>query len=356
MSGWSGVPLDLIVLGCPVLTSYPLERAMAVLVYLGHGVVDAVIGLAFLAYGMLARDRRMRQAGVAALLAVVLAGLAANLFKLAFRLPRPVAGWGYGFPSGHTSTAFALAGTLGQVFPAAAPFLYLLALAAGVARLYERSHFVLDVLGGALLGVATAILIGRRVLSPTHEARRTAAQRWQWVLPVAVGALALGFFSVYERALAAHRPSPAEPPERSVRFVAIKFGTPEARPYLLEGWVEPPYRVETFPSIWVEGEESALSLPPLPPAAGYRIRILVRPYVRRGGRALCQVVEVALNGVPVGRLLLERDWNEYELKVVQSLVGTGAAEMRFRFASVHGSDERAPRVAFASLEVFADQK
>jgi len=356
MSGWSGVPLDLIVLGCPVITSYPLEQAMAVLVYLGHGVVDAVVALAFLAYGMLARDRRMKQAGVAALLAVVVAGLAANLFKLAFRLPRPVASWGYGFPSGHTSTAFALAGTLGQVFPAAAPFLYLLALAAGVARLYERSHFVIDVLGGALLGVATAILIGRKVLDPTHEARRSAAARWQWVLPVAAAALALGFFSVYERALAAHRPSPAEPHERSVRVVAINFGAPEARPYLREGWVEPPYRVEAFPSIWVEGEESALSLPPLPPAAGNRIRIKARPYRQRGGRALCQVVEVALNGVPAGRLLLERGWNEYELKVVQNPVGPGPAEMRFRFASVHGSDARAPRVAFAALQVFADQR
>ena len=329
---------------------------MAVLVYLGHGVVDAVIALAFLAYGLLARDRRMRQAGVAAFLAVLVAGLAANLLKLAFRLPRPVGGWGYGFPSGHTSTAFALAGTLGQVFPAAAPFVYLLALAAGVARLYERSHFVIDVLGGILLGVATGTLISRRVLGPAPGARRTAAPRWQWVLPVAVGVLALGFFSIYERALAAHRPSPAEPRDTSVRSVAINFGTPEARPYLLEGWVEPPYREETFPSIWVRGEESKLRLPPLPAAPGYRIRILARPYVQRGGRALCQVVEVALNGVPAGRLLLERQWNPYELKVPQSLVGTGAAEMRFRFASVHGSDERAPRVAFASLEVFADPR
>lgn len=356
MTGGSDVPMDLIVLGCRVITSYPLERAMAVLVYLGHGVVDTAIALALLGYGMLARDRRMRQGGLAALLVVVVSGLAANLLKLAFRLPRPVGSWGYGFPSGHTSTAFALAGTLGQVFPAAAPFLYLLALAAGVARLYERSHFVIDVLGGALLGTVTAILIGRKVLGPTHGARRTAAQRWQWVLPVAAGALALGFFSVYERALAAQRPSPAELHERSVRVVAINFGTPEARPYLLEGWVEAPYRVETFPSVWVEGEESALSLPPLPPAAGYRIRIKARPYRQRGGGALCQVVEVAVNGVPTGRLLLERGWNEYELKVVQNPLGPGPAEMRFRFASVHRSDARAPRVTFASLEIFADPR
>ena len=329
---------------------------MAVLVYLGHGVVDAVIAFAFLAYGLLARDRRMRQAGVAALLSVLVAGLASNLFKLAFRLPRPVAGWGYGFPSGHTSTAFALAGTLGQVFPAAAPFLYLLALAAGVARLYERSHFVIDVLGGALLGVATAILIGRKVLGPPPAREKGLRPRWAWVLPLALGALALGFFAVYERALAAHRPSSAEPRESSGRLVAINFGTPEARPHLLDGWAEAEHRVGTFPRVWAAGGESTLRLPPLPPAAGYRVRIRARPFVQHGGRALCQVVEVALNGVPVGRLLLERDWSDYELRVARNLVGVGAAELRFRFAAAHGPDERAPRAAFASLEVLPDQK
>ena len=350
MTGWSDLSLDLIALGCPLMRSHPMERVMDLFVYLGHGGVDSVIALAIIGYGVLARDRRTWRAGVAALLAVLVSGLLADLLKLVFHLPRPVVSWGYGFPSGHTSTAFALAGTLGRAFPVARPILSLLAVMAVMARLYERSHFVIDVLGGALLGTAVAIVIGRTVLGPSPRAGRAAWSRWAWALPVAVAAIALGFFAAYERALAAHHPSPAGPP-----LAVISFGVPEARVHLLEGWTDAEHRVETFPRTWAGGAASTLRLPSLPPASGYRIRMRVRPFVQRGGRALCQVVEVALNGVAVGRLLLERDWKEYEVQVEANLIRPGANELRFRFPA-EGPDGQALHAAFASLEVFADVK
>jgi membrane-associated phospholipid phosphatase len=71
------------------------------------------------------------------------------------------------FPSGHTATSFACATVLALLVPRAAPFAYVLALAIGYSRLYVGVHWPTDVLGGAAVGVATALLLlaGARRLS-----------------------------------------------------------------------------------------------------------------------------------------------------------------------------------------------
>jgi undecaprenyl-diphosphatase len=65
----------------------------------------------------------------------------------------------HSFPSGHTATSFAAATILSAFLPRAAPAFYLLALAIGWSRLYVGVHWPLDVVGGALIGVATALLL-----------------------------------------------------------------------------------------------------------------------------------------------------------------------------------------------------
>jgi len=65
----------------------------------------------------------------------------------------------HSFPSGHTATAFAGATALSFFFPRAAPAFVVLAAAIAYSRLYVGVHFPLDVLGGALIGVATALLL-----------------------------------------------------------------------------------------------------------------------------------------------------------------------------------------------------
>jgi membrane-associated phospholipid phosphatase len=74
---------------------------------------------------------------------------------------------GFGFPSGHTTTAFALAAVLHPLLPRRWRWVpWAVAVAVGVARMYVGAHFPMDVLGGAALGVAiggaaSLLLLGR---------------------------------------------------------------------------------------------------------------------------------------------------------------------------------------------------
>jgi undecaprenyl-diphosphatase len=70
------------------------------------------------------------------------------------------------FPSGHATMAFAGAVVLTEAVPDAAVAWWLLAAAIGYSRVYLGVHFPLDVLGGAVIGIAVAGLVltiaGRR--------------------------------------------------------------------------------------------------------------------------------------------------------------------------------------------------
>jgi undecaprenyl-diphosphatase len=65
----------------------------------------------------------------------------------------------HSFPSGHTATAFAGATLLSAFVPRAAPAFYLLAAAIAYSRLYVGVHFPLDVVGGVVIGLVTALLL-----------------------------------------------------------------------------------------------------------------------------------------------------------------------------------------------------
>lgn len=58
----------------------------------------------------------------------------------------------FSFPSGHTITAFAIALSLGHLYPQAEPALLLTAACIGVSRVLLGMHFLSDVVAGAIFG------------------------------------------------------------------------------------------------------------------------------------------------------------------------------------------------------------
>ncbi len=93
------------------------------------------------------------------------ADLLAELVKHLVRRHRPLvdqlgrAEHSYSFPSGHTSTSFACALVLAVAAPRLRIPLYVLAAAIACSRLYNGDHYPLDVVGGAVLGTLTALLL-----------------------------------------------------------------------------------------------------------------------------------------------------------------------------------------------------
>ena len=62
----------------------------------------------------------------------------------------------FSFPSGHTITAFAVAGTLGLFYPFLLPVLLFCAVGIALSRILLGMHFMSDVLAGAAIGLALA--------------------------------------------------------------------------------------------------------------------------------------------------------------------------------------------------------
>jgi undecaprenyl-diphosphatase len=147
-------------------TPGPFDTAMRLL---SRAADNSKISLTIAAL-LAARPGRPRQAAVAGVSAVALTSASANLIakNLARRhrprraepglfpkrhVPMPTSA---SFPSGHTAAAVAFAIAVGSVLPRAAVPLGVIAGAVGYSRVHTGVHFPGDVLGGALLGAASA--------------------------------------------------------------------------------------------------------------------------------------------------------------------------------------------------------
>jgi membrane-associated phospholipid phosphatase len=116
--------------------------------------------------------------------APTLAGMLAELLKLAVRRGRPqeAAGYlfrawsdhplstrGFGFPSSHAVVAFAAAAILARLFPRGRVVWYATAAGCAFSRLLAHAHFFSDVVAAALLGIGVAMALWSYA-SPRTEA------------------------------------------------------------------------------------------------------------------------------------------------------------------------------------------
>lgn len=69
----------------------------------------------------------------------------------------------YAFPSGHTSRAFALATSLSHFYPKHKRLFFIAAMLIGFSRIYIGAHYPLDVLGGAIVGIAIPIIFYKQI-------------------------------------------------------------------------------------------------------------------------------------------------------------------------------------------------
>lgn len=145
--------------------------------YTGDGLFALLISL------ILISAVKTRKVGIAILIAFLFSGLLAQLVKNLVDSPRPAMFFEPGkylylikgvslsnnasFPSGHTTSAFAVATVLALSIKNKKWQLLLLAAAAltGYSRIYLAQHFLVDVMAGALLGSLSGILAIRLVNS-----------------------------------------------------------------------------------------------------------------------------------------------------------------------------------------------
>lgn len=139
---------------------------------------------AVLVVALLPLLRRRRREAVALLGVVVVAALAAVGLQFLFCRPRP-AGVRLllptpafpSFPSGHAAVTFGCALLVALFWRRASPAAFLAALLVSASRVYLGHHYPSDVLAGAIVGMAVALLV-----YGLGYMRQGARPRWAWLL------------------------------------------------------------------------------------------------------------------------------------------------------------------------------
>lgn len=140
--------------------------------WLGHGTVQVGLTVLWVAAAKYYKAKAEFYHGAAGLAAVVGSGILVQIIKHLVGRARPrmtLPPWEHigpsfdsdlhSFPSGHTTTSFALAAVLASRFPRQAWIFYTVAGLVGLGRVVGGSHYPSDVLAGALLGLGVGWIL-----------------------------------------------------------------------------------------------------------------------------------------------------------------------------------------------------
>lgn len=156
---------------------HPAVRSVRVIGHLGDQPPMLTLSATLLASGWRDADRRMMRAGVRMIASELVTIIIKDLVKRAVTRTRPHLlrdegryelrtggpheGEYNSFPSGHTAGAVAVARALVREYPEAAIPAYGVAAAIAVGQIPECAHYPSDVAAGAIVGLASEVIVDR---------------------------------------------------------------------------------------------------------------------------------------------------------------------------------------------------
>lgn len=166
----------------------PLTSIARFLGSYGGGEWAGVVAIVLFIYGLAFGSPRWRQVAWVCVLALLASGIIVNLFRPTLGRARPNAGPGdfhgptlnsrfFGFPSGHTTSAFAPAAAIAAASPVIGVPCLIFAGGVGWSRMQVNRHRPLDVMTGAALGTLIGLCFGSTVEGARFRLRKKVRDR-----------------------------------------------------------------------------------------------------------------------------------------------------------------------------------
>lgn len=152
------------------------------------GGSQAQVGLAATyLVGTILKNKKLKKASLLAFSSLLVSGVLVQGLKKVFSRTRPYAAenqWEFGgpslkgstynsFPSGHTTSAFAVAASIATIYDSKLVKIlaYSAATLTGISRIHDNKHWMSDVFMGAIIGTVTGIFITKRHMNSTSDSR-----------------------------------------------------------------------------------------------------------------------------------------------------------------------------------------